>query len=110
MLAKKLLTLGFAVGILACGACGIFYREPLAPVLRPVAGIRAILVEVTNVLPSHELAPTDIAEGIAKRLNVFSSGLQIFTTDNAKKQMGFLQSRFLRNQEESHTPTFDRTL
>lgn len=84
MLEKKLLTLGCAMGILACGAC--FYPPPGGPPagpplppLRPrvrinLDGSRRILVRVTNVSETHHVDPVPVGSWIAESINTQSEG------------------------------------
>jgi hypothetical protein len=70
MVAKKLLTLACAVGILACGACFL----PPSPEPKPqpppqvridLTGIRMIRVEVVNSSGTHHLNGADLASEVA---------------------------------------------
>ncbi len=73
MLEKKLITLGCAVGILACGACflpPLPQHEPMPPPVRlDLQGIRRIRVEVTNESQSHDLDPNALANWIEIRID-----------------------------------------
>ncbi|MGD0631919.1 MAG: hypothetical protein ABR987_21510 [Terracidiphilus sp.] len=71
MLAKKLVTLGCAVGILACGACFLppLHEPPPPPVRLDFEGIQRIRVEVSNNSESHHLDPNALASFIEVRIN-----------------------------------------
>lgn len=71
MLEKKLLALGCAVGILACGAC---FFPPVGPPPAPrpridLGSSRRILVRVTNVSPTHHLDPVAVSQWITETIN-----------------------------------------
>jgi len=73
MIGKKFLTLACAAGILATGAC---FLPPLPehhptspPPLIDLAGIKTIRVEVLNQATVPHLVPSEVAEGVATRLN-----------------------------------------
>ena len=78
MLEKKLVTLGCAVGILACGACflpPLPQHEPLPPPVRlDLKGIQRIRVEVSNNSESHHLDPNALAGWIEIRINTQARG------------------------------------
>lgn len=73
MLEKKVMTLGCAVGILACGACflpPLPERQPPPPPVRlDMQGIRKIRVEVSNNSESHHLDPNALGSWIEIRIS-----------------------------------------
>jgi len=78
MLEKKLLTLACAAGILACGACFLpplpeHHPPPPPPPLQiELQDIHDIRVHVTSVAEAHHLDPQELAEAVAKAINVQS--------------------------------------
>jgi hypothetical protein len=85
MLEKKLVTLGCAVGILACGACflpPLPQHEPTPPPVRlDLQGIRKIRVEVSYDSQLHDLDPNALASWIEVRINTDarSAGAKAFS-------------------------------
>jgi hypothetical protein len=88
MLEKKLVTLGCAVGILACGACFLpplpEHRPPPPPVHLDLQGIQRIRVEVSNNSESHHLDPNALAGWIEIRINTQArgAGVKAFSQKN----------------------------
>jgi hypothetical protein len=72
MLNKKLLTLACAVGILVCGACGMFDR-PLPPPMTLFVGIHTVRVVVTNKSATHQIDADGVQQAIIKELNMPSN-------------------------------------
>ena len=73
MLAKKLVTLVCAAGILACGACFLpplpQHPPPPPPRKLDLQGIQSIRVEVTNASEFHHHDPSDLAQAVANAIN-----------------------------------------
>jgi hypothetical protein len=88
MLEKKLVTLGCAVGILACGACFLpplpEHQPPPPPVHLDLQGIRRIRLEVSNASESHHLDPEALAGWIEIRINTQArgAGVKAFSEKN----------------------------
>jgi hypothetical protein len=90
MLEKKLVTLGCAVGILACGACFLpplpEHRPPPPPppVLLDLKGIHRIRLEVSNTSESHHLDAEALAGWIEFRIDSDArrAGVKAFSQKN----------------------------
>jgi hypothetical protein len=68
MLKRKLLTIACVAGILVCGACGLFIREPPPPMTLFV-GVRTVRVAVTNKSTTHQIDLDAVRQAIIKELN-----------------------------------------
>jgi hypothetical protein len=88
MIEKKLVTLGCAVGILACGACFLpplpERKPPPPPVLLDFKGIQKIRLEVSNASESHHLDPEALAGWIEFRIDSDArrAGVKAFSQKN----------------------------
>jgi hypothetical protein len=69
MLGKKLLTVAFVLGILACGACGLAFRESPPPPMQLFVGVRTVRVEVSNKTPTHHFDPVALQAAVIRDLN-----------------------------------------
>jgi hypothetical protein len=92
MLEKKLLTLGCAVGILACGACFLpplpEHQPPPPPVRLDFHGIRKIRVEVINNAAAHGIDPDALGGWIefGIKTQARAAGVKAFSqTESANK-------------------------
>jgi hypothetical protein len=98
MLEKKLLTLAGALGILACGACFLpplpEHRSPL-PQLQ---GVRRIRVVVASSSDSQHVDPSALAQAVAFRINLETSGTgaKAYVGDKAEDRDGILYIAVLK--------------
>jgi len=89
MLSKKLVTLGGALGILACGACFVppqrpYHPPPAPPLPASLRSIRTIAVQVSNDSESHHLQAAELAAMVARNIGLLGSEPHITaTTDGA---------------------------
>ena len=89
MLSKKLVTLGGALGILACGACFVppqrpYHPPPAPPPPASLRGIRTIAVQVSNDSESRHLPAAELAAMVARNIGLLGSEPHITaTTDGA---------------------------
>jgi hypothetical protein len=68
MLDKKLLTVACVAGILVCGACGMFDREPPPPMTLFV-GVHTVRVVVTNTSSTHQIDVDALRQAVVNEFN-----------------------------------------
>jgi hypothetical protein len=68
MLNRKLLTVACVVGILVCGACGMFVREPPPPMTLFV-GVHTVRVVVTNTSSTHQIDVDALRQAVVNEFN-----------------------------------------
>jgi hypothetical protein len=68
MLDKKLLTVACVVGIVVCGACGMFEREAPPPMTLFV-GVHTVRVVVTNTSKTHQIEADAVRQAVVKEFN-----------------------------------------
>ena len=95
MFTKMLLTLACVIGVSGCGPLEkplewVFLREPLPPVLHPVAGVRIVRVTVENLAPTHKLVATNVDDGIVREMNIFANGIKAIAVGDKSVADGIL--------------------
>jgi hypothetical protein len=110
MLAKKLITIAGALGILACGACFIPVqpeRPPLPPQRADLQGVHSIHVVVRNISKGHHLNSDELERQIADDINSWSrsTSVRAHTVDGVKGEDAVLDVDILSESasEESST-------
>jgi hypothetical protein len=68
MFGKKAFTLLCVVGVLLCGACGLFFREPPAS-MHHFVDMRTVRVEVSNNTATHEIDPVAMKAAVIRAIN-----------------------------------------
>jgi len=68
MVKRRLITVGCVAGILAFGACGMFYREPPPPMTLFV-GVHTVRVVVTDSSAAHQMDVNAFRAAVLKELN-----------------------------------------